>query len=88
MSSIPSKFTQSQIVNVNADLRWQVYYRLQELDIPCQCLPYKPLQAQPNHVQAAIQLWSVVRSFSLSSHELVNWLNHCWKINSYHRDNP
>lgn len=82
MDSTSSKFTQSQVVNVNAHFRWQVYYRLQELDIPCECLPYKPLLAQSNHVLAAIQLWSVVRNFSLSTHELVDWLNHCWKMNS------
>ena len=87
MSSTPSEFPQSQIVNINAGLRWQVYYRLQELDIPCQCLPYQPMQVQLNHVPAAIQLWSVVRNFNLSRHELVDWLNHCWKIDGYNRDN-
>ncbi len=86
MSSTPSGFTKSQIVNVDADLRWQVYYRLQELNIPCQCLPYQSLQIQLNHALAAIQLWSVVRSFNLSNHELIDWLNHCWEIDCYNRD--
>jgi hypothetical protein len=82
MNSMPSESTQNQIVNVNADLRWQVYYRLQELDIPCQCMPYKPLQVQLNHMLAAIQLWSVVRSLNSSNQELVDWLDRCWKIDS------
>ena len=87
MSSIPFKFTPDQIVNVNADIRWQVYYRLKELDIKCQCLPSQPLYAEIESLPAAIQLWSVVSCFSLSRCELVDWLNCCWKINSYHPDN-
>ncbi len=87
MSSTPSGFTKSQIVNVDVNLRWQVYYRLRELNIPCQCLPYQPLEVELNHAPAAIQLWSVVRSFSLSSRELVDWLEHCWEIDCHNRDN-
>lgn len=87
MDSIPSQFNHSQIVKVNTDLRWQVYFRLQELNIPCQCSLYQPLQAKTDHAVEAIQLWSVVRSFTLSSHELVHWLNRCWQINDSQPDN-
>lgn len=82
MNSLPFNSTLTQTVTVKNGDRWQVYYRLQELEIPCKCLPHKPLEVEINHPIAGIQLWSVVRNFSASRSELVDWLNDCWKINS------
>ena len=54
-----------QIVEISWTERWQVYRRLQELSIPCQCMSNQPLVAQFEDVTAAIQLWSVVRQVTL-----------------------
>jgi hypothetical protein len=59
--------------------RWQVYRRLQELDIPCHCASYKPLKAEIKGAIAASQIWSVTRQFTASRQELINWMEDCWK---------
>jgi len=63
--------------------RWEVYRRLQELEIPCQCGTNRPLSYQINDVASAIQLWSVVRHLTLPRCELASWLERCWQ-----RQNP
>lgn len=60
--------------------RWQVYHRLKTLDIPCWCRSHQPLKVEVNSPQAAIQVWSVVRQISKPRQDLVQWLNHCWRI--------
>ena len=72
--------TDSQVVTIDWTERWQVYQRLQELQIPCQCLPNQPLQVNLSSPSAAIQLWSVVRHFTASRQELADWLKHCWQV--------
>jgi hypothetical protein len=62
--------------------RWQVYYRLQDLDVECFCQSNQPLKASVKHTQAAIQIWSVAKQFTANRHDLVNWLNRCWQIKS------
>jgi hypothetical protein len=59
--------------------RWQVYRRLQELDIECDCASYQPLQAEIKGAIAATQIWSVTRQFTASRQELVDRLENCWK---------
>jgi hypothetical protein len=58
--------------------RWEVYHRLQELEIPCECATERPLQASITTATAAIQVWSVVRQVTASRRELVTWLEDCW----------
>ena len=41
--------------------RWQVYYRLQELNIDAQCQGFRPLQVSIDTATEAIQLWSIVK---------------------------
>ncbi len=60
--------------------RWQVYRRLQELSIPCECGTNQPLRYQIKDVTAAIQLWSVVRQLTVPRQELASWLERCWQI--------
>ena len=72
----------SQIIEVDWLDRWQVYYRLKDLEIPCSCRSNQPLKASPNHPQAAIQIWSVTRQFTANRQELIDWLNQCWQIKS------
>jgi hypothetical protein len=62
---------------IDASRRWQIYFRLRELDLACQCRGYQPLQVEVNTVQDAVQVWSVIRHCSASRLELAQWLNHC-----------
>ena len=73
-----------QTVTVEWSERWQVYHRLKALEIECYCQMNKPLQAATNSPQEAIQLWSIVKQVTSSRQELVDWLDQCWRIKSYH----
>lgn len=66
-------------IEVQCKDRWQVYRRLQELDIPCQCASYQPLKVQVDHVLAVIQLWSVVQQVTHPRQHLADWLEICWQ---------
>lgn len=81
MSLSSSKPEIGQIIEIAFVDRWQVYRRLQELSIPCQCGTNRPLMAQIDDVTAAIQLWSVIRQLTVSRHELVCCLERCWRLN-------
>ena len=59
--------------------RWQVYQRLQELDVPCRCYTNEPLTVQIANGVAAIQLWSVAKQLTAPRQELVCWLERCWQ---------
>ena len=59
--------------------RWQVYYRLIDLDIRCQCGGFRLLKAHIETVTEAIQLWSVVRRVSQPRSVLVAALERSWK---------
>lgn len=87
MNFSPSNLTQTETIHVNNGDRWQVYYRLQQLEIPCQCEPHQPLKVEINNVQAAIQLWSVLHHFQASRTKLIDLLNQCWQMKSCHLDN-
>lgn len=66
-------------IEINHADRWQVYLRLQELDIPCHCSTNQPLRVKVNSPTAALQLWSVVRQVNYSRPHLVKWLTLCWQ---------
>ena len=65
------------IVAINWADRWQLYQRLQELDIPCWCATEQPLMVRITNPTAAIQLWSASRQFTASRQDLVCWLELC-----------
>ena len=67
-------------VGVKSTERWSIYYRLQQLGIPCQCSTNKSLQVELAHALAIAQLCSVVRHSTASRSELITWLDDCWKI--------
>lgn len=70
----------NQAIAINGTERWDIYHRLQELEIPCKCPAHKPLMVEissPNHL---IQLWSVIRRINASRHDLVNSLENNWQI--------
>ena len=80
MQSNNQRSPNHEIVTIQSSDKWQIYHRLQALDIACQCRTNKPLQVKVDDIQTAIQLWSVAKQFTASRRELVCWLNRCWKI--------
>lgn len=66
------------IVEVSWLDRWQVYYRLQELGIKCECATNQPLRVEVETAASAVQLWSVVRQLAASRRDLVRHLKRCW----------
>ncbi|MFK0730668.1 MAG: Asr1405/Asl0597 family protein [Gloeotrichia echinulata GP01] len=75
----PSEIQKSHIVEINWTDRWQVYQRLQDLNIPCWCETNQPLRVEICHPIAAIQLWSVIRQFTASRQDLIQNLKYCWQ---------
>jgi len=76
----PSSHVLHQIVQIPRYQRWQIYHRLQELNIPCSCLSDGTLQVQVNNTIAAILLRSTVIQFTASRPLLIDWLERCWQI--------
>ena len=68
-----------QIVEVNWAERWQVYQRLQELDILCWCETNQPLTVEISNPTVAVQLWSVMRQFTAVRQDLIWTLEQCWR---------
>ncbi len=81
MGSLPSSSKLSpDIISVNWADRWTVYYRLQALQIPCECFTNQPLRVQIGSPTAAIQVWSVMQQMTASRDQLLQWLEDCWQI--------
>lgn len=59
--------------------RWNVFKRLQELSIPCQCTCGQPLQVRVETATAAIQVWSVIKQLTLPSVSSIEHLKRCWE---------
>lgn len=75
-------------VNIKTMERWNIYHRLQELEIPCQCSTNQPLQVELDNPSAIAQLCFVVKRSTASRSELVDWLDDCWQIKSRQRKSP
>lgn len=78
LKPIISQLATKHTVEVNLADRWQIFRRLQELDIPSWCETEQPLTiaiANPTH---AIQVWCVVRQSTASRHDLIQTLKKCW----------
>lgn len=60
--------------------RWQIYFRLQELDIPCHCTSHEPLKVLIKNANSATQVWSVTRHIAMQRQELVQWLENCFTL--------
>ena len=69
-----------KLIEISCEDRWQVYRRLQALEIPCQCAAYQPLKVPLQSVVMTIQVWSVVRSVIASRQTLSAWLEACWQL--------
>lgn len=78
MKSFSSEVENRHILEVNWADRWQVYQRLRELDIPCWCESNQPLQVEIINPLAVVQLWSVMRQFSVSRQDIISSLEKSW----------
>lgn len=68
----------SEPIQVDPVIRWDIYFRLLELSIPCSCETGEPLKVCVKDALTAIQLWSVMKQTTATRGEQVEWLNACW----------
>ncbi|MGF1497189.1 MAG: Asr1405/Asl0597 family protein [Elainellaceae cyanobacterium] len=69
-----------QWLEVNCAPSWEIYWRLQELEIPCSRKPYQPLWVQIDTPLSALQMWSVCQSIAQPKSALTDWLERCWSL--------
>ncbi len=74
--------TSSQIIAVKGTEKWDVYHRLQDLGISCQCSMHKVLSVDVANPNDVAQVWSVVRRVTSSRESLVQLLRYCWELSS------
>lgn len=83
-SQLPSSLDRSCKLPFEVELpgegRWQIYQRLQELNIPCEYIMYSPLKVKIQHTTQAIQLWSVLQNQMTPRQVLANRLEKCWSL--------
>lgn len=70
-----------KIFPLSAWERWQVYHRLQFLDIECQCSLHQPLPVRIDSHAQPLQLWTVLRQLEAYRGCLIPWLETCGKHN-------
>ncbi len=58
---------------------WQVYHRLQDLNIECQCSLHQPLRVRIDASAQLLQLWIVLRQVEASRGCLIPWLETSWQ---------
>jgi hypothetical protein len=63
--------------------RWNVFNRLQELSIACECVYGQPLQVEVTGPTTVLQVWSVVRRLTSSREAAIDALENCWKQVAY-----
>jgi hypothetical protein len=66
-------------IEVNSIVRWDIYFRLQELEISCECKANRPLQVSIENPLAAIQLWSTIQMFTATKSSQTEHLERCWQ---------
>ncbi len=79
MNSTDLNVTSSQVISINGSERWDIYHRLQELDIPSQCLTHQLVSVEISSPNDLIQVWNVVRRMTSSRGDLVKLLKTCWE---------
>ncbi|WP_240518986.1 Asr1405/Asl0597 family protein [Leptolyngbya sp. BC1307] len=67
-------------IAIDCEDRWQVYHRLQELDITCQCGGFQPLKVTIQTATEALQLWSIIKRVSQPRTDLVITLTKSWQL--------
>lgn len=82
-NSLASQQTR-KVIAVKWAHRWEVFRRLQALEIDCQCSTNEPLLVNLDSPTTLAQVWSVMRQSTSQRHQLVDWLNDCWSMNYDH----
>lgn len=72
----------SHTIEVTCADRWQVYHRLRELDIDCDCTGFQPLQVKVQTPVEAVQLWSIIKRVCRPRLELAADLQRCWHVSN------
>ena len=82
---MPADQTLQRLTNIPvcSEDRWQIYHRLQELEIGCQCSGFQPLTVDIKTATEAIQLWSVAKRVSQSRQDLAWALTQSWRLPSH-----
>ncbi|MDJ0674535.1 MAG: hypothetical protein QNJ36_03895 [Calothrix sp. MO_167.B42] len=80
MSQICNSHNQVQIIDIPISDRWQIYHRLQELQIRCWCPVDGSLRVQARSYIDVILIRSTVMQFTASRQELINLLARCWEL--------
>lgn len=80
-SVIPSSPSSALTFPLGLDrvVTWEVYRRLQDLSIPCQCGVHQPLTVTAATPLALAQVWSVVKTQTAPRADQVAHLNRCWQ---------
>ena len=73
-----TKLTSTTTLHLDRVERWNVFNRLRELSIPCECACGQPLQVTIETATIACQVWSVVQRCTLSRHASIDYLERCW----------
>lgn len=68
----------SQALSLRGTERWEVYQRLQELEVICSCQSNEPLKVSLQTPTDLVLLWSVSRRITSGRSELLYWLKRCW----------
>lgn len=81
-SQVPADQSPDHLTNITVccEDRWQVYHRLKELEISCQCSGFQPLTVNIQTATEALQLWSIVKRVSQTRHDLVMTLTQSWQL--------
>lgn len=69
----------SQIIEIARCDRWQVRQRLEELGISSTCSHEGSLKVEVHSPVALAQLHSVLRQFTASRQQLLDWMEQCWQ---------
>ena len=70
------------VVELDRVSRWNVYGRLQELNMVCECGCDRPLTVTINTPADALLVWSVVQAVTLPKPSLTDHLERCWQQRS------
>jgi len=81
-TSLSDQSADPQSVQVRRCDRWQIYQRLQDLDIDCICPVDGGLKVVIASPTALVQFWSVIQPYQASRPMLVNYLDRCWQRTS------
>ena len=69
-----------QMIEIECCDRWQVYRRLKELEIHCECRAHQPLKVGIEGPSQMLQTWSILQTISSDRDRLTERLKRCWKL--------